>query len=265
MFSLAALYPASTRLMVAVVVLALFGVLAPKRSPRPLALAVISVIVAGWLFGATLVWGTGRGSRFPSAAVLSALYGAPLLGLAVLGALCSGGALRAFAYEKRRLGWALATVFAVTFAGWSALVRYSVIAAVVVLASSVGALVFASTPPRAPAASGTAQALNAAGARASRVLGNFVASPLLSGFAFYWWLRWSPKSLVDPACGLPAWVALTFVPFIVVPGIVASLGARRAGRSREAAAAIAVGVTAVTVSVCFVAFLMWFGLNRCGE
>lgn len=266
MLSSAAIYPASTRLLVAAILLVLFGLVAPRRPPRPLPLAVMSAIVAGWLFGATLIWGTGRGNRFPPSSGLSAVHGTPLLALAVLGALSASAALRAFAHQKRRLGWGLATVFAVAFAAWSSVVRYSVIVAALVFATGVAALAFASTSPavpEAPSAEDTSKSSTPRGRTLTWII--VLTLPLLSGFSFYWWLRWSPKTWIDPACGLPDWLLLTFIPFVATPGLVGWIRTRTAGRSREAAAAVVVGATAVTIAACILAFLIWFGLNKCGE
>lgn len=264
----AALYPASTRLLVALALAGLFGLVLPRRSPRPLALAVMTVIVLGWLFGATLIWGTGGPSKLRWGLELNAWQGAALLGVAAVGVFAVGAALRCFAHQNRRAGWALTTVFGLGFTAWSAAVRYSVPVAILILATGIGSLVFASTRPSPPKV--TADEMTStpsAPPRGERWLWNVVATalPLLSGPVFYWWLKVSPKTWIDPACGLPGWLPLTFIPFLAVPGITAWTRTRTIGKSREAATAAVVVAATVTVGGCILAFLIWFGVQQCGE
>lgn len=252
----AALYPASTRLSVALLLGGAFAVLAPRRSPRPLALAVIGVIVAGWLFGATLIWGTG------------AQDGAALLALAAAGVLSAGGALRGFAHQNHRAGWVLATIFAVAFAGWSAVVRYSAVFALVALTVGMAALWLASTsPPPSTGEAGEGGAMASTKPRTARWMWNSVvtALPFLSGLLFYWWLKISPKTWIDPTCGLAGWVPVTVIPFIAIPAFTAWNRTRMLGKSREAAVAAVVVTAAVTIGLGILAFLVWFGMNQCGE
>lgn len=264
----AALYPASTRLLVALVLAAVFGLASPRRSPRPLALAVVSLIVLGWSFGATLIWGTGGPSKLRWGLELNVWEGAALLGLAAVGVLAAGAALRCFAHARRRAGCALATVFAGAFTGWSVVVRYSVTVAILVVGVGIAALIFAGTTSSPPQATGHEPASTPSTPhRAERWLWNLVAAalPLLAGPIFYWWLKVSPKTWIDQACGLPGWLPLTFIPFLAVPGVTAWIRTRTVGRSREAAAAAVVVAATVTVAGCILAFLMWFGVNQCGE
>jgi hypothetical protein len=262
-------YPASTRLLVALALAGLFGLVSPRRSPRPLALAVMSVIVAGWLFGATLIWGTGGPSKLRWGLELQAWQGAALLAVAAVGVLAAGGALRCFAHQNRRVGWILAITFGVAFAGWSAVVRYSVIVALLVLAIGGAALVFASSPPSPSTPASDAEkggTVSAAGALARWLWNTATAAlPLCSGLSFYWWLKVSPKTWIDGPCGLPGWLPVTFIPFVAIPGVTAWLRTRTIGRTREGAAAAVVAATAVTIGVCVLAFLVWFGINKCGE
>jgi hypothetical protein len=264
----AALYPASTRLLVALILGGLFGVIAPKRSPRPLALAVIAVIVVGWLFGATLIWGTAGPSKLRWGTELNAWQGAALLALAAAGVLSAGGALRYFAQQNRRAGWTLAAVFAVAFAGWSAVVRYAAIVALLVLAIGMAALWFASRPAILTRASlGERTSKTSSKSRPGQWIWNSAATalPFLSGFLFYWWLKISPKIWSDPACGLQGWLPWTFIPFIAIPASTAWSRTRTLGKSREAATAAVVVTTAITMGVGILTFLVWFGMNRCGE
>jgi hypothetical protein len=262
-FLFASLYQSPTRLLVALGLMAMFGAVIPKRSPRPLAVALITVITAGWLFGATLIWGTFGPSKLRWGFELNIWQDWLLLGAAAGGSLAGAGALRCFAGNRRRAGWVLTPVFAVAFAAWSSVVRYSAIVALVVLAVGVAALVLASRPtslaPSRPHVS-----LRTSCAR--WLSGVAVAAlPFLSGYAFYWWLVISPKSWVDPGCGLPRWLPLTFIPFLAVPATAAWLRVRAVGRSKEGAVALAVVATALTIGAGILAFLVWFGLNRCGE
>ncbi len=264
----AALYQAPTRLAVALVLAGLFALVLPRRSPRPLAVVVIGVIVVCWLFGATLIWGTGGPSKLRWGLDLNVWEGAVLLAVAAAGVLSAGIALRSFAHRKPGVGWTFAGFFGVAFAAWSLVVRYPTLFALVVLATGIAALALASRPPETTGAS------DGAGRTASPALpaparwswGTITAAlPLLSGFAFYWWLELSPKSWADPACGLPGWLPFTVLPFVAVPAISAWTQTRALGKSREAAVAAIVLVSAVTIGAAIVAFLCWFGVNRCGE
>ena len=264
----AALYPASTRLSVALLLGGVFAMTAPRRSPRPLALAVIGLIVAGWLLGATLIWGAGGPSKLRWGLDLNAWQGAALLALAATGVLSAAGALRSFAHQNHRAGWVLATVFAVAFAGWSAVVRYSAIFALVALAVGMAALWLASTsPPSSRAEAGESRSMASAKPRAARWMWNSVvmALPFLSGLLFYWWLKISPKTWIDPTCGLAGWLPLTVIPFIAIPAFTAWNRTRMLGKSKEAAVAAVVVTAAVTIGVGILAFLVWFGMNQCGE
>jgi hypothetical protein len=159
-------------------------------------------------------------------------------------------------------------VFAVAFTGWSLVVRYSGTLAILVVAVGIAALVFASTTSSPPQATGhEAGSTPATPHTAERWLWNIVAAavPLLAGPVFYWWLQVSPRTWIDQACGLPGWLPLTFIPFLAIPGVTAWIRTRTIGRSREAAAAAVVIAATVTVAGCILAFLMWFGVNQCGE
>ena len=263
----AALYPASTRLAIAVILMGAFALIAPRRSSRPLSLAVMSVIAATWLFGATLIWGTAAPSKLRWGIELSDCEGAALLVLAGAGVLGSAGALRSFADNRRRAGWALATVFVIAFLGWSAVVRYSMVIVFIAVAAGSVSLWFASIPPElSPAALAETSATHH-GSRGASGGWSSVSRlvPFLAGPLFYWWLKLSPKSWADPACGLAHWLPFTFIPFLAIPGLTAWIRTRSLGKNREAAAAAVVVAAGVTIGVCVLAFLVWFGANRCGE
>jgi hypothetical protein len=261
------LYPASTRLVVAVVVFAAFVVLLPRRTRRPLPNAALGVIAAGWLFGATLIWGTPWASKLRWASGLNTWQNTALLAVAVVGVLCAAAALRGFAEQRPTQGWVLTGLFAVAFAGWSSVVRYSIIVAGLVLSVGIGALVFASSTPAGPEAThaepNSASSHASARLRSWRIAG--VALPVVSGVGFYWWLELSPKSAIDPKCGLSGWILLTVIPFLAIPGGTAWMRTRTLGKSREAATAATVASVAVTIGVGILAFLVWFGANQCGE
>jgi hypothetical protein len=254
---------------VALILMGLFALVVPRRSPRPLPLAVMSVIAVVWLFGATLIWGTGYPSKVRWGIELNAWQGAALLAVAAVGVLSGAAALRSFAHSERRAGWALASVFVIAFLGWSSVVRYSVIIVFIAVGTGIAAMWFASTPPApSPAARPERPATQHANRGASRPwLWNSLSAlvPFLAGPLFYWWLRASPKSWIDPTCGLASWLPLTFIPFIAIPGFSAWIRSRALGKSREAAAAAVVAAAAVTIGGCLLAFLVWFGANKCGE
>ena len=133
MIHLASVHAASTRLAIALAGIVLFGAAATTRWRRPVpafAIAVLCVVTVGWLFGATLVWGT----RYPTQVRWSGTWTnnagawewAALLLLAWLGTLSLGLALRSFAQNKHRRGWTSAALAGVAFLGWTAIVRYPV-------------------------------------------------------------------------------------------------------------------------------------------
>ena len=101
--------------------------------------------------------------------------------------------------------------------------------------------------------------------RAVRIALFTMASPLLTGVAFYAWLQLSPKSWIDPACGLQAWALIASTPLMgagaLAPGFYAH--GRRAG-SLTIAATTAAAIL-LTLAACLVAFLLWFGQHMCGE
>ena len=92
-----------------------------------------------------------------------------------------------------------------------------------------------------------------------------VLSPLLSGFAFYWWLNWSPKVWFDPQCGLPNWVVATFAPFLAIPPLFAGIRLRQSGKGWSTAISLALVVLGVTIVACLIAFYSWFVKHNCGE
>lgn len=66
MMQVAGVHPASTRLGVGLLGLIVFGALATTKRRRPIAAIPVTglcLIAADWLFGATLVWGTGYATK----------------------------------------------------------------------------------------------------------------------------------------------------------------------------------------------------------
>jgi hypothetical protein len=100
---------------------------------------------------------------------------------------------------------------------------------------------------------------------AARITLFSLASPLLTGVAFYAWLQWSPKSWIDPACGLQTWALIASTPVIgagaVTPGFYAH--GRQAGSLTIVATTVV--TTVLTLGACLIAFLLWFGQHMCGE
>lgn len=227
----------------------------------------MGVIAAGWLFGATLIWGTPWASKLRWASGLDTWQDTALLAVAIVGVLCAGAALRAFAQQKRTQAWVLTAAFAIAFAGWSSTVRYSIIVAGLVLSVGTGTLVFASITPAGPQA--TLAEANSERSPAPPHLRRWsiaaITLPVVSGIGFYYWLEWSPKSGLDSKCGLSDWILLSVIPFLAIPGGTAWMRTRTLGKSREAAAAATVAAVAVTIGIGILAFLAWFGANQCGE
>jgi hypothetical protein len=91
---------------------------------------------------------------------------------------------------------------------------------------------------------------------------SIAALPLLSGFAFYLWLEWSPKIATDPQCG---YRLITSVPFFAIAPLLTGLQARRTGKGWAATAAFFLVALLLTAFCCVLAFLAWFGKHKCGE
>lgn len=138
MSTLAAIEPSWTRLAVPFLGVALFALAASFRQQRSApvaALVVLTILLGLWMFGAGLVWS----KRWPSMIRSSggwvndpgAWEWTALLGLAFVAVGCIGAALRAFTEGRDRPAWAYAGVALTAFAGWTAVVRYSVVLAVV--------------------------------------------------------------------------------------------------------------------------------------
>jgi hypothetical protein len=139
-FYLAAVHSAGTRVGLGLVGLVVFGAIAAGRWERSLPIVpvlVLCLIVAGWLFGATLVWGTGYATKVRWSAAWTyngdAWQWTALLAVALIGVLCLAFALRSFAHKASRRAWVLSAASGLAFVAWSAVVRYSVAAAVFVL------------------------------------------------------------------------------------------------------------------------------------
>lgn len=161
MVVLASAQPASLRLTLALAGAILFATAATTRWQRPIpaaSVAVLIVIVAGWLFGATLVWGTGYATKVRWAAAWTsngqAWQWTALLAVALLGIVATGLALRSFAHQQRRRGWMLAAISGAAFAGWSAVVRYPVGFAIIAAVAGFAALLFVAAPPPVDTATG---------------------------------------------------------------------------------------------------------------
>ena len=247
------------------VVFVVFVLMLPRSALRPLAAAALCTIVAVWDFGATLIWGTGGPTKLRFAFAFSPVGGSVLLACAVLGIIAAAGALRSFAHADRRTGTLLSGLFALAFAAWSAAVRYSPIVAAIGLLTGGVALWWAGTMPVDEGPPQVESPL--AEPRARREwLSIFarVGLPILSGPVFYAWLRWGPKSWVDPACGASL-VIPAFIVSIGIPALGVGFTSRAAGRRTEAVAAAAVITTLIAAAICVVAFLIWFGQNNCGE
>lgn len=262
--SIAAVHPADTRLLVAVLAFGMFVVMLPRPAPRPMAAAVLVVIVALWSFGATLIWGTGGPTKLRIGVALSRLGGSTLLACAMIGIVAAAAALRSFAHGDKRSGTRLAVLFAVAFGAWSATVRYSPVIAVLGLITAAVAFRWAATMPADREQSQQRSHLTAArtGAARLRILAGVVLS--LSGPAFYAWLQWGPKSWIDPACGASL-VLPAFIISVGTPAIVVGLTSRAAGKRTEVVAAAAIITILAAGAMCVLAFLLWFGQHKCGE
>lgn len=203
MMHIAAVHPASTRLALGLLGLAVFGGLATTNWRRPtpaIAITALCLIAAGWLFGATLVWGTGYTTKVRWSAAWTydgnAWQWTGLLALAMGGVLSMGAALREFAQEKRREGWTFAAIAAGAFVAWSAVVRYSVAAAAFVLLAGGSALFLAAKP-----ASPSAMAASAPNGR-KRATVPLLLTTIVIGFAWSFialaWLVIGPEG--RPTC-----------------------------------------------------------------
>jgi len=142
---IAAARSADTRLGIALLGLALFGAVATTRGNGRISVVpmlVLCLIVAGWLFGATLVWGTGYATKIRWSASWTyngdAWQWTALLVIALIGVGCLGLGVRAFAGDALRRGWTLSALSGAAFAAWSAVVRYPTAGAVI--ASVAGAV-----------------------------------------------------------------------------------------------------------------------------
>jgi hypothetical protein len=89
--------------------------------------------------------------------------------------------------------------------------------------------------------------------------------PVLTGFVFYWWLEWSPKSWADPTCGVTDYELLAFLPVFAAPAIASAVWSRRTAEGPAATVWLALGALVLTAAACGVGFLAWFGRHMCGE
>ena len=247
------------------VVFVVFVLTLPRPTPRPMAAAALCAIVAVWDFGATLIWGTGGPTKLRFAFAFSPVGASVLLACAVLGIIAAAAALRSFAHADRRTGTLLSGLFALAFAAWSAAVRYSPVIAAIGLLTGGVALWWAGTMPVDEGPPQIESPLAAPPARRAwlRIFA-CVGLSISSGPVFYAWLRWGPKSWVDPACGASL-VIPAFIVSVGLPAVVVGFTSRAAGRRTEAVAAAVVITTLIAAATCVVAFLIWFGQNNCGE
>jgi uncharacterized membrane protein YdcZ (DUF606 family) len=89
--------------------------------------------------------------------------------------------------------------------------------------------------------------------------------PFFSGVVFYAWLELSPKSWIDPQCGLEPSTWLVFIPCLLGPPLISAITARSQNRGLPATTALVIFVLLLTAGACVVAFLCWFGKHMCGE
>lgn len=138
MIPLALAHPASTRLGLALVGVILFGAISSAGVPgrvRLAPVAVLTALVVIWMFGATLIWGTGYQTKFRFAAAwqsqASAWQPAALLAVAFAGVIALAVSVRASATQDRQRARTFEVLAAICFVGWSAVVNYPVTVAVV--------------------------------------------------------------------------------------------------------------------------------------
>jgi hypothetical protein len=89
--------------------------------------------------------------------------------------------------------------------------------------------------------------------------------PALAGFVFYLWLEWSPKSWLDPTCGVTDYALLAFLPVFAAPTITSAVWSHRTGKDAAVTVWLALGTLVVTAAACVLGFLVWFGKHKCGE
>ena len=163
---LAAVHPANVRLTIAAAGLVRFIAVATTRRRRALppgAVLLLGLIVVGWLFAATLVWGTGYASKVRWSAAWThdgnAWQWTALLAVSLAGVASLALSLRSLADARQCRGWVFAAVAGALFAAWSAVVRYPAALAVLVAAAGFGALLVAGTRERPASSRGRARAL----------------------------------------------------------------------------------------------------------
>lgn len=240
MIDFAAAHPAEIRLSIALIGLVFFGAVATTRWQHPVpavAVAVLSLISAGWLFGATLVWGTGYATKVRWTGSWTyngfAWQWTALLAVAVLGIVSMGLALRLFAHQRRRRAWMFAALAGAAFVCWSAVVRYSVGVGVVVLAAGLVAFWFVDAPGRIEAPERTDKRTTAVRSMAAVpvLLAAIVAGIAWALYAFGW-LVVGPEGRASCNCWADRWNDWQYQ----IQFLVAVLGA----------------VTLVSAAVCFV-------------
>jgi hypothetical protein len=103
--------------------------------------------------------------------------------------------------------------------------------------------------------------------RVARAVGTVIAviSPVLSGVLFYWWQTVGPKTAIDPQCGSPNWVLLTWLPFLALPPIFVGVGLRQSGEKWSTVLSLGCLALVITTAGCAIAFFFWFAKHNCGE
>lgn len=89
-------------------------------------------------------------------------------------------------------------------------------------------------------------------------------SPLLTGFAFRWWLEWSPKMPLD-SCGVRSYALIAFLPIFAAPPVAVGVWSHRSGKDPAVTVWVVVGALFVTFGACALGSLWWFGAHMCGE
>jgi hypothetical protein len=250
--------PAWTRIAVPLVAVSVLCALATTRQERPTRpgpLFMLTSVLGLWMFGVGLVWS----KRFPS--MLRWPFGwashdgswewTALFVIAWATLLCVALALRSFSASRPRAGWGRAGVALALFAGWSLVVRYSGVLAVLAPCVAGGAL-WAAANPRAT----NANRLPVRGLVLAAVI---AAVTSLSWFwlivAFIWWVARGEGG--DCRCwadNYDAWqFNLQFVLALVGTGALAAAAAGYLRRGR--AALIAGGAVAVVALGAWLALL----------
>jgi hypothetical protein len=79
-----------------------------------------------------------------------------------------------------------------------------------------------------------------------------------AALSLYWLNEWSPKTWVDPQCGLPDFVLIAYVPLVAVPPLFAAIRLRQAGKGWPIAVPLVSLALLLTAGACIIGFLVWF-------